>query len=112
MSTREKLKQRKRPARAVELPGGETVAVRSLTLAELERVDRLALDAPEGAERNVRRMVLICGLALCDDDGTPAYPPAGDVAAMVAEAGELLTPEDMKALAAAVLPTKDEAKNA
>jgi hypothetical protein len=108
MSTRERLKNRPRPTREIDLPGGGSVPVRSLTLTELRTVDRRAADVPEGQEREIRRSELLCLYAMCEPNGCPAFPDATD--ADLADVGEL-TPDDIKAVVEAVLPSRADAKN-
>lgn len=105
-----RLKALARPFRAVELPGGSAVHVRDLTIADLRRVDRLAAAGdPDPGELGVRSMVLMAAAALAGEDGAPLFPDltAEDVAEV-----EQLTAAQLRAVVAAAVPSKDDAKNA
>lgn len=108
MTTREALKNVRRPVQAVELPGGDTVHVRSLSVADLRRVDARLADTPVSDERNVRVLLLISALGLCAADGTPFYPEATD--ADLADV-EQFTPDQLEAVVTAAVPSKGDAKN-
>ncbi len=110
MSTAAALKNLPRPVRMVDLPGGGKLPVRSLTMAELRRVDRMAEELPEGTEREMRRASLLAAVALAEPDGSPAFPPDAAVADLVA-AAEGLTPDQLESLCSAAVPTRADAKN-
>lgn len=104
----------RRPVRAVELPGGSTVHVRDLTLAEIGAIDDRT-DTPPIAklplgetEKRVRRACLYVAFVLANPDGSPMFGAVEerDLEAIEAE----LTPSQIEAIAAAG-PTKDAAKN-
>jgi hypothetical protein len=104
-----------RPFKAVTLPGGGAVHVREVTVADLYRIDELAANVRAEA-RQVETALLMCAVALCDANGSPAFPDAlvagfeSDRAARAV--GYHLTPSQVKAVCeAAVGPTKDESKN-
>lgn len=108
-NTRQRLKSRRRPARPVELPGGETVHVSDLTVGQLRAIDTRAHQLPEGPERQLRYAELFAVYALAEDDGLPSYPDRSDDD--LAELAELLSPSDLAAIGRAVLPDKADAKN-
>ncbi|VTU02775.1 unnamed protein product [Gemmataceae bacterium] len=101
-----KLHSLPRPARPVTVPGGGTLHVRDLSLAELREIDRRADGV--GAELQIRYAVLVCAYALANEDGTPLFP---DRSAEDLDAVECLTPAQLGAVAEAALPTKADAKN-
>lgn len=111
MTTREALKNLPRRARPVELPGGGSVHVRDLSLADLRRIDARAA-APEigttPGEREVRAAVLLAAYALAEEDGTAVFPDPTDedLAAL-----EGLTVGQLEAIAGAAVPSKADAKN-
>lgn len=100
----------KRPVRPVALPGGDTVHVRGLTLAELRRVDERTKSYTDAGERAVMTTVVIAAEALVEADGTRVYPDA--TAADLDEVAELLTPDQLDAVfLGAVGRSKADAKN-
>lgn len=105
---RDRLQNRTRHARPVPIEGGDPLHVRPLTLAELRDVDRRAELLPSGAEREVRRVEWMAVFALAGEDGTPMFPHRTDEdLGAVAD----LTPAELRAVAEASVPNKDEAKN-
>lgn len=96
-----------RPVRPVSLPGGGTLHVRDLSLAELREIDRRAEEVPEAEGRGVRYVELFALFAL-SENGEPMFPrrTAEDLEAVAA-----LTPAQLRAIAEAVSPSKDAAKN-
>ena len=97
-----------RPARPVTVPGGGTLHVRDLSIAELRAIDARSEAVPAGPERQIRYLVLVCAFALAGEDGSPMFP-ARSVEDL--DAVELLTPAQIGAVAEAALPTKADAKN-
>ena len=109
MNTTEALRNLPRPVRLVDLPGGGSVHVRAVTLAELRRIDARALDVADAGERAVRTAELLCAVALARPDGTPMFSadPSADELAAVGD----LTPGQLEEIAAAAVPSKAVAKN-
>lgn len=100
MSTLEAIRTARRKARPLTLPEGVEVHVRSITLGELRGL---------GGDDNTRSALKVCALALVEPDGTPCYPAAGTEELDEIEAN--LTPEQIEAVCAAVVPRKADAKN-
>lgn len=96
-----------RPVHPVTIPGGGTLFVRDLSLAELRDIDRRAEHAPEGEGRGIRFIELVAVYAL-SSNGEPMFPARNgeDLESVAA-----LTPAQLKAIAEAVLSSKDAAKN-
>lgn len=109
MTTREKLKNVRRPVRPVDLPGGDQLHVRDLTLAELLELDRRAEESPEGGERGMRWTLLVCAYGLAEPDGTAAFGPRPTDADV--DSIRDLTTDQIRAVIAAAVPTKADAKN-
>lgn len=122
MTTRELLRALPRSVRSVELDGGGSVWIRSLTLRELALADDQAEALPEGPERAVRCVLWINALALAEENGSPVFPELArlellaeaDRAAAIAAALEVvagLTPLQLRQVADAAVPDKAAAKN-
>ncbi|VTR95242.1 unnamed protein product [Gemmata massiliana] len=107
-TTKEALARRTRQFRRVELPGGAVVHVRDISLGELRAIDLRAEEIPEGPDRNLRRIELLCLYALADEDGAPTFAERTD--AQLVEMADL-TPAEMEAITAAAVPDKEAAKN-
>jgi hypothetical protein len=91
-----------RPFRAVSLPGGGVVHVRGLSLADLRRVDEAVANAPPHLVA-VRTIELLAVRSLVGEKGEPVYvgtSPA-ELADDLADVAELLTPDQLDAVAAA-----------
>src|SRR5205809_746488 len=108
MSTRDRLKNRKRPARLVAIDGGEPLHARDLTPADLRDIDARAEGIAEGREREVRRVELMALFALSEPDGVPTFPDRKD---SDLETLALLTPAEIRAVAEASVPSRTDAKN-
>lgn len=106
-TTRHILKSLPRSVRPVELPGGGTVHVRAVTLAELRAVDRRAEELPVGPEREIRRLLLLALYALSEPDGSAAFDGAADADLVEVED---LSPDQLNAIAAGAVPSTDDAK--
>jgi len=102
-----------RPSEPVTLPGGSIVRVRSLTVAELLKVDAYA----EAAAENGRGVLFVClraACAVCDDSGAPHFPNALRTAEAAAEASadaaEVFTVHQLETINAAAAPAVSEQK--
>lgn len=109
MSLREKLPLLHRTLRAVTLPGGDVVHVCDLSIAEMDAIDRAAVAAcpEEGTERSIRAALLECAAALCEPDGSRPFVNCSTEDLEIV-AG--LTPDQIRAVRTAVMPTVADAK--
>lgn len=107
-TTRDRLKSKSvpRPIRPVDLPGGEKVHVRDLSVADLRRADARAGDG-SADERKIRTVLVLCATALTEADGTRVFP---DVTDDDIESVAELSTSQLEAIAAAAVPSKADAK--
>ena len=101
-----------RPVRSVPLPGGGSVYVRDLTIAELRAVDRAAEKLPEG-ERGLGWVLRLVAAALALPDGSPAFDPPADEAAGADQAAEVeryFGHAQLRVIAEAAVPSREDQK--
>ena len=101
-----------RPVESVPLPGGGTVHVRDLTIAELRGIDTRADALPE-RDRGLAWTLRLVAAALVYADGKPVFETPADPAAdaeQVAEVERWFTPSQLRAIAEAAAPTREDAK--